>query len=212
MIAELSESSDNPDASRGPEIPHPPLWPLIVYKELAEEVVERYGITNGLCMDIGSGVGMLGIELAIKTKLEVLLIDAERNVLEKGLKNAEYLKVKNRVMAVQADAHSLPFRQNSFNLVVSRGAIPFFKNVTEVLREVFRVLTIGGIAFVGGGFPQRLPKKHGKSSRARESNFLTALKGKDIFLLKNGKWKSGLGKQGSQDSRLFEASLVGGSK
>jgi ubiquinone/menaquinone biosynthesis C-methylase UbiE len=187
MIIELGASSDNQYASCGSDIPYPPLWPLIVYKELAEEVVERYGITYGLCMDIGSGVGMFGIELAIKTKLEVLLIDAERNVLEKGLKNAEYLKVKNRVMAVQADAHSLPFRQNSFNLAVSRGAIPFFKNVTEVLREVFRVLTLGGVAFVGGGFPQRLPKKLWEEFESKRKQFFNSPEGRRYLPLE--KWK-----------------------
>lgn len=165
------EATNDIGVSENLHMPHPPLWPLIVYRGLAQEIIEKYSITNGLCLDIGSGTGMLGIELARRTRLNVLLLDVEKNVLVNGLENAEYFKVRDRVLAVQADVHTLPFRQGSLNLIVSRGAIPFWRDVVKAFKEIHRVLATGGVAFIGGGFPKCIPKRLLEEFESRRKSF-----------------------------------------
>ncbi|MEM3464971.1 MAG: class I SAM-dependent methyltransferase [Thermoproteota archaeon] len=186
------------DVSNDPHIPHPPLWPLIVYQGLAKEIIGRYNIANGLCLDVGSGVGMLGIELARRTRLNVFLLDVEKNVLAKGLRNAEYFKVRDRVSGVQADAHALPFREGSLNLIVSRGSIPFWRDIVKVFKEIYRVLAAGGVAFIGGGFPKCISKRLLKEFESRRKNFFNG-PGKQYLPLE--KWEL--------DKRVREAGVAG---
>ena len=44
----------------------------------------------------------------------------------------------------QADAHALPFPDQSFDVVTCRLGVMFFANVAQALREIWRVLTPGG--------------------------------------------------------------------
>ena len=39
-----------------------------IYPYLAEQMVEKYGITSGMCVDVGSGPGSLAIALARVTE------------------------------------------------------------------------------------------------------------------------------------------------
>jgi len=159
-------------------IPSPPLFPLIVYQALAQQIIEECKIVEGLCLDIGSGVGMLGIQLAKLTQLEVLLLDVDRKALIGGLKNAEYFKVKERVSAIRTDAHNLPFKPNSVNLVVSRGSIPFWKDHVKAFREIYEILVRGGKAFIGGGLTRNLPENVRKRLGDRIRQFFSSPRGR----------------------------------
>ncbi|MBS7611982.1 class I SAM-dependent methyltransferase [Candidatus Bathyarchaeota archaeon] len=155
------------NASEEESIPQPPIHPSTIYKALAKHIVENYGVEEGLCLDIGSGVGLLGIELARLTQLKVLLLDVDRKALVGGLTNAKHFKVEGRVSAVLADAHNLPFKPNSVNLVVSRGVIPFSKDRVKMFKEVYRVLVEHGFALIGGGIHSGSLKYLPEHSRER---------------------------------------------
>ncbi len=123
-----------------------------VYPLLAQQIIERTGVMSGLCLDLGSGGGYLGLALAWNSRLRVCLLDesedmkaiAERTILERQL--------DNRVVAVRGDVHKIPLKSSSVNLVVSRGSIYFWDDLTMVLREIWRVLAPGGHVCIGGGF------------------------------------------------------------
>ena len=160
------------------DVPYPPLHPLIVYEALAKQVIEDYGVKEGFCLDIGSGVGMLGIELARRTRLDVVLVDIRKDVLLGGLRNAEYFGVRHRVSAVQADVHSLPFRPDAAELIVSRGSIPFWRDRVKAFREIHRVLAGSGVAFIGGGLSRNLPEEVRVELRERIRRWFSSPEGR----------------------------------
>jgi SAM-dependent methyltransferase len=160
------------------DLPSPPLFPLIVYQALAQEIIEGCNIVEGLCVDIGSGVGMLGIQLAKLTQLEVLLLDVDKKALIGSLKNAEHFKVKGRVSAIRADVHNLPFKSNSINLIVSRGSIPFWKDHVKAFREIYDALVGGGRAFIGGGLTRNLPENVRRELGYRIRQFFNSPRGR----------------------------------
>lgn len=69
---------------------------------------------------------------------------AEKNIFQEGL--SEVIDV------VQADVHNIPYRNNFADLVVSRGSIPFWKDLSTAFKEIYRILKPEGTAYVGGGF------------------------------------------------------------
>lgn len=126
-----------------------------VYPLLASQMLERSGVNGGVCLDLGSGGGYLGLAVAKSSNLTVYLLDesmemrtiAERNIREMGM--------ENRVMAFCGDVHSILLEDNCVNLVISRGSIYFWDDLPQVLKEIRRVLAPGGKACIGGGFGSR---------------------------------------------------------
>ena len=53
---------------------------------------------------------------------------------------------------VLGDVHSIPFDDDSMDLVVSRGSVFFWSDRTRAFSECRRVLRPGGKAYIGGGF------------------------------------------------------------
>jgi len=53
----------------------------------------------------------------------------------------------------------LIFQDSQFDLVIFRGAFFFLRKRETLLREIFRVLKDGGMAFVGGGYGKDTPKQ-----------------------------------------------------
>jgi SAM-dependent methyltransferase len=68
---------------------------------------------------------------------------ANEHIIEDGL--------ANRAQTMLADVHRIPLANESVDLVISRGSKPFWKDPAAALREIFRVLALGGKTFVGGG-------------------------------------------------------------
>lgn len=126
-----------------------------VYPLLASQMLARSGIDRGVCLDLGSGGGYLGLAAARLSTLSVYLLDespemrtiAERNIAEQG--------ATGRVTALCGDVHAIPLPDGSVDLVVSRGSVYFWHDLARVLGEVRRVLAPGGAVCIGGGFGSR---------------------------------------------------------
>lgn len=128
----------------------------LVYPALAEECVEDYGITAGRALDVGGGPGQLSIELARDTELTVYLVDIDPWAVRLAALNAQDAGLASRVRPLEGDALALPFRDQWFDLVVSRGSIFFWDDQLAGLLECWRVLAPGGVARIGGGFSTKL--------------------------------------------------------
>jgi SAM-dependent methyltransferase len=126
-----------------------------IYPVIAEQIVGRTGITQGSCLDIGSGGGHLGLEVAKLFDGDVVLLD--RNLYALNLAKSRIARqagtsTGNRVTTVEATVCDLPFADESFNLVVSRGSMLFWEDREKSMNEIWRVLAQGGAAYIGGGF------------------------------------------------------------
>jgi len=123
-----------------------------IYSLLARQIVDDYKITKGICLDIGSGAGQLGIEIAKLTSLKVYLLDINTKVIP----SARLADISDRVSILQANVQQMPFGDNIVELIISRGSIFFWDDKPQGLREIYRVLKPRGIAFIGGGVSRYL--------------------------------------------------------
>jgi SAM-dependent methyltransferase len=127
-----------------------------VYPALAQQIVDDYGVTQGVCVDVGGGCGSLAMALARVTELTVYVLDIDPAAVRLCNMLVDEAGLTGRVRAVEGDAQDMPFRDSFADLVVSRGSIFFWPDQLAGLRECYRILKPGGVAYVGGGFSRVL--------------------------------------------------------
>jgi SAM-dependent methyltransferase len=135
-----------------------PVYPLIASQALAWDAWFNgppRGPKTGSCLDIGSAAGHVGIELARQSQMEVTLFDLMPEALALSAELLANDPAAARIHTRVGDAHSLPFGDQSFELVVSRGAVWFWPDRARAFGEIWRVLKPGGLALVGGGYGTR---------------------------------------------------------
>ncbi len=121
-----------------------------IYPVIAEQVLAWSGIRDGLCLDLGSGPGLLSVALAEKSNLAVIALDADPAMARIAQETAAGRT--DRIAPVIGDVHSMPVRDDTASLIVSRGSLFFWEDRVRAFREIERVLRPGGVAFVGGSF------------------------------------------------------------
>jgi SAM-dependent methyltransferase len=136
-----------------------------VYRDLAKQIAEDYATGRKNCLDLGCGTGEMTVEVAKATGLEVTGLDIEPEAIELAAQYASDCGMAPRMHWVVADVHALPFADSSFDLVISRGSIPFWRDHVTALREVMRVLKPGGVAFIGGGHGRYTSKEEWEKVR-----------------------------------------------
>jgi len=98
-------------------------------------------------LDLASGTGEPAITLAVRVGAKgiVTALDLSPELLEVAAQRAQARGLKN-FTTQQADAHSLPFPDDSFDLATSRFGVMFFREPVVALRELRRVLRPGARA------------------------------------------------------------------
>jgi len=128
------------------------------YKTVAEETLCRCDPKEGVWVDLGSGAGGVGLSLAERTTSMIVMIDPNQDALQKALEEAKKAELGKRIIAIKAMAEDIPLPDNCIDLVVSRGSIFFWNDKAQGLREVFRILSPGGKAMIGGGLGATYPQ------------------------------------------------------
>jgi len=123
-----------------------------VYPVLAEQIIEQSGISKGCCLDLGCGGGYLGLALARISELETILFDESQDMLKLAQEYIGQSGLESRVKTLLGDVHEIPLADESVNLAVSRGSMFFWEDRVQAFREIYRVLAVGGMAMIGGGF------------------------------------------------------------
>ena len=130
----------------------------VMGNDMTQAIVAAARVQPGMrVLDIACGTGEPAISLAalLASDGEVVGVDispaplkiAEERATQRGLSNVTFH---------QADAHELPFPDNSFDCITSRLGIMFFADLPRALREMRRVLRpeARAILLVWGPFDQ----------------------------------------------------------
>ena len=142
-----------------------------VYPLIAKQIIERTGVSSGVCVDLGSGPGMLGIELARISDLNVTAYDLLEDCVIVAKENISEYELADRMDAVRGMAEDMTyFESGSVDLVASRGSIFFWEDQKKGLNEVSRILKPGGWAYIGGGFGCKELQERIHNKRVKEGN------------------------------------------
>jgi SAM-dependent methyltransferase len=119
---------------------------------IADQILERTGITRGCCLEVGSGPASLAMAIALLSDLRVTALDRSPQMFALAEKNIRELCMEHLVVPVLGDVHAIPAADASFSLVISRASYHGWKDVPSAFREIHRVLRPGGMAYIGGGY------------------------------------------------------------
>jgi len=109
-----------------------------------ERLIKMCNIAAGMyVLDIGCGTGYTACLLAEKHGARVVAADINAELLEETRKRARRENVVDRVTTKEADAHSLPFLDNTFDVVIAESVLVFCDKV-KAAKEIRRVLRPGG--------------------------------------------------------------------
>jgi ubiquinone/menaquinone biosynthesis C-methylase UbiE len=111
---------------------------------VTEALIEYSCPTPGMrVLDLASGTGEPGISLAQRVPQgSVTAVDQSSELLDIAAKRARDKNLLNFITQ-QADAHQLPFADQSFDLATCRFGVMFFSDVERALAELRRVLKPG---------------------------------------------------------------------
>ena len=125
------------------------LQPLAYQERLAAALrwVDELGLPfDGHALDLGCGAGLLSVALA-QRGYHVHAVDATPGMVALANERAARAGV-TRVNAQLGDAHALEFDDDSFDLVVALGLLPWLRSETRALGEMARVLKPRGTLIV----------------------------------------------------------------
>jgi ubiquinone/menaquinone biosynthesis C-methylase UbiE len=131
-----------------------------IYPVIAAHIVKQSGIKKGVCLDLGCGIASLGIAVAEITDMQVYGVDLSYEMCKLSKNKAFRHYLSDKVVPVQSDVHLLPFRNQCADLIVSRGSVFFWNDLSVAFREISRILAPGGQAWIGGGFGTKELKAH----------------------------------------------------
>lgn len=120
--------------------------PRLNYMRAVEKMVLLESLKPGMILDIGCGTGEQSLFLA-KRGYRVLGVDISRKMLTKANKNAKEGKLEYKLSLVIASAEALPFRDKSFDGLISIfGVFNHIPRAEHAFEETHRVLKSGGRA------------------------------------------------------------------
>jgi ubiquinone/menaquinone biosynthesis C-methylase UbiE len=150
-----------------------------IYPVIAEQILASTGIRSGIALDLGSGPGHLATALAAASDLIVHALDISPDMIQICEGRISGSDLCSRVIPVQGDVSSIPFEDETFDLVVSRGSWFFWDDLSLGLKEGYRVLKSGGIAYIGGGFGNAALKQQIiRAMKESDSDFETTMNGR----------------------------------
>ena len=103
------------------------------------------GVAEGHALDIGTGPGVIPIMLAAGVPgLRLTGVDLSEPMLQKAREAAEEAGVADRLDFRVGDAKSLPFSEQSFDLVLCNSLLHHLPDPLALLNEISRLVRPGG--------------------------------------------------------------------
>ena len=124
-------------------------------KRAALAQVEGIDFHGKEIIDIGCGTGIIAFLTMDSGAAKVICGDISDYMLKRGKENAKELGYNlKEIQFSQLDAESLPFDDESFDVVLSGMAFGLFPNQQKAVKEMFRVLRPGGMLSLGAHGPE----------------------------------------------------------
>jgi glycogen synthase len=129
----------NPDDRRNPF--------HTIYKQKRQDTIHFINDSENLktILDVGGGMGRLSLDLIKAQKNKVTLADISIDMLKLAITYAGDIK---NLSVVNTDAHHLPFRDKSFDIVVGLDLFCHLEKPVSALLEFYRVLTTNGMLLI----------------------------------------------------------------
>jgi len=118
---------------------------LDLYKEIAGLVIKH--LKSGKILEIGAGPGYLSIEIAKLGDFQITGLDISETMIEIARRNAQ--EAGADVVFKLGDASNMPFKDKTYDFIVSSGSLHHWKEPVKVINEMYRVLKTDGEALIG---------------------------------------------------------------
>ncbi|PID82275.1 MAG: SAM-dependent methyltransferase [Clostridiales bacterium] len=137
-------------------------------------------------LEVACNMGTTLLEIANKYGCTITGVDMSDEALEKAKRNVKNANLEDKINLLKADAKSLPFEDETFDIVINEAMLTMLSNKDKekALREYYRVLKKGGVLLthdinVVGGVPKVLSilRKviHVPAVPLKESDWITLL-------------------------------------
>lgn len=125
------------------------LYMLPEYRYFVWKILHR-GLREGRVLDIGTGSGLLAIELArVKnSNFRITALDVSANMLKQARRNARRAGVEDRIEFILANADTLPFPDRTFDLVMSYASLHHWFRPALVFSESQRIVKETGTVII----------------------------------------------------------------
>lgn len=118
-----------------------------LYSGFVEAVARE--LRSGKVLDVGTGPGYVPIEIAKRAEgVFVEGIDLTRKLIKIAERNANEAGLSGKIHFEVGNATNMRFEDNSYDMVISTGAMHHWKYPARVIDEMCRVLRPGGEAWV----------------------------------------------------------------
>lgn len=120
-----------------------------VYHDFVRKIVKR-NLRGNRILDIGTGSGLLAIELskALKSETRITGIDMSEDMLKIAQQNAAKSGLINKIEFKVSPAADMPFPDGSFDIVISNASLHHWFDPQSVFNEIKRVTVKGGCCFI----------------------------------------------------------------
>lgn len=99
-------------------------------------------------LEIGSNTGFTSVNMSLLIGCKCIGIDVNEYSIKEARKYAEEQNIQNKVSFLKANAESLPFEDESFDLVWCSNVTSFIEDKEKAIKEYLRVLKVGGTLVV----------------------------------------------------------------
>ncbi len=126
---------------------------------MAAQIMQGYGRQNGTVLELGPFGGGITVELVKHyPQLEITIAEESAEILRYIREKIITAGFSDAITLKQTRLDSLDFEDNSFDLIIFRGAFFFLAERESLLAEILRLLKKGGFALVGGGHGRGVPQ------------------------------------------------------